>query len=220
MPWDLAVPLAAAGSGAAWARLAAVRAADGARAGSTALPLLAGVAAAGMALAAYDLLARAGLAVAWETVVAGGGVGVAAALAIGLVEEGAKLAGLLLVAERPSSRRAALASAVGVAAGFAAVETALTLRGAPPAAALARAAFGPVAHALLALPLAAGVAAAGHRPPVRALLLGAALAGAAALHAVGDLALARAGGGRLAYAAALAAPAVALFAAARARRRK
>jgi hypothetical protein len=217
VPWDLAIPLAAAGSGAAWAHAAAVRA-GGVDGGSTALALLAGVAAAGLALVGYDAAAALGVRLAWEAVAAGGAGGIASAAAIGLVEEGAKLAGLLLVAPRGASRSAALAACAGVAAGFAGVEAVVTLAGDTSAAALARVALGPVAHALLAVPLAAGVAASG---PTRwrRLALPAALAASAALHAAGDLGLALSGFGRAAYAAALAAPALALFASARGARK-
>jgi RsiW-degrading membrane proteinase PrsW (M82 family) len=214
MPWDLAVPIAAAGSSAAWARLAAVRAGV-ARGGATAVALLAGVASSGLALVAYDVAARLGLELRWDTVAAGGTGALLVAAAIGLVEEGAKLAGILLVVERGAARGAVLAAAVGVAAGFAALEALLTLHGEPPAPALARAAFGPVAHALLAVPLVAGVAArpAAGRP--RGLALAGALLASAALHAAGDVGAAAPGAGRLAYAAALALPAGALFLAAR-----
>lgn len=214
MPWDLALPLTAAGSGAAWARLATARAGC-ARTGSTGLALLGGVAAAGLALAAYELGARLGLDVRWDSVSAGGASALVAAAAIGLVEEAAKLAGILLVAERGAPRPSVLATAIGVAAGFAAVEAVVTLHGDASASALARAALGPVAHALLSVPLAAGVATATGRRTGRWLALPAALLVSAALHGAGDLGIAVRGAGRLAYAAALAAPALALFASAR-----
>jgi RsiW-degrading membrane proteinase PrsW (M82 family) len=214
--WDLALPLTAAGSGAAWARVAAARVGT-AGSGSTVLALLGGVAASGLALAVYEASARLGLAVRWDTIAGGGAAALGCAAAVGLVEEGAKLAGILLVLERGASRAAALASTAGVAAGFAAVEAIVTLRGEPPAPALARAALGPVAHALLSLPLAAGVSVAVGGRAWRWLALAASLAGAAALHAAGDLGIALRGAGRLAYAAALSAPALALFLAARRR---
>jgi RsiW-degrading membrane proteinase PrsW (M82 family) len=130
---------------------------------------------------------------------------------IGLVEEGAKLAGMLLAMDRRAGRPAAIATAVGVAAGFAAVEAIVTLRGEPSAPAFARAVLGPVAHALLSLPLAAGISTAATGQARRRLALAAALAAAAALHAAGDLGIALPGAGQLAYPAALAVPALALF---------
>jgi RsiW-degrading membrane proteinase PrsW (M82 family) len=214
VPWDLALPLTAAGSGAAWARLATARA-GGARSGSTALALLGGVAAAGLAVATYELSARLGLDLRWDSVTSGGATALVAAAAIGLVEESAKLAGILLVAERGAPRPSVLAASIGVAAGFAAVEAVMTLRGEPSASALARAALGPVAHALLSVPLAAGVAAATGSRTRRWHALPAALLASAALHGAGDLGVAVRGAGRLAYAAALAAPALALFGIAR-----
>ncbi len=214
MPWDVALPLAAAGSGAAWARFATARAGCGRR-GSTALALMGGVAAAGLAAAAYEAAARLGLDLRWDSVSAGGAHALLAAAAIGLVEEAAKLAGILLASERGAPRRSVLATAIGVAAGFAAVEAVLTLRGEAWASALARAALGPVAHALLSVPLAAGVAAATGGRTRRWLALAAALLASAALHGAGDLAIAARGAGRLAYAATLAAPALAVFATAR-----
>ena len=214
MSWDLALPLTAAGSGAAWAHLAARRA--GAARGAFALhALLGGAAAFGLALSAYDLAAMAGAEIRFERLARGDAGALVAALAIGLVEEGAKLAGLLLVVERGAGRRAVLAAAAGVAAGFAALEAILVLHGETSAPALTRAALGPVAHALLAAPLAFGVAAAMVRtrdpwaPIVPALLASAALHGAADL----SLALPRVGGAG--YAVVLAAPAVIAFARAR-----
>ncbi len=214
MPWDLALPLTAAGSGAAWARLATSRAGC-ARTGTTALALLGGVAAAGLALATYELSTRLGLDLRWQSLTVGGASALAAAAAIGLVEEAAKLTGILLVVEQGAPRRSVLATAIGVAAGFAAVEAVVTLRGEASAPALARAAFGPVAHALLSVPLAAGVAAATGSRTRGWLAVGAALLASAALHGAADLGIAVRGAGRLAYAAALAAPALALFASAR-----
>ncbi|HEX9051934.1 MAG TPA: PrsW family glutamic-type intramembrane protease, partial [Anaeromyxobacter sp.] len=179
--------------------------------GYTALALLGGVAAAGLALAAYETAARLGLDLRWDPVSAGGATALATVAAIGLVEESAKLAGILLVAERGAPRPTVLATSIGVAAGFAVVEAVVTLRGDASAHALARAALGPVAHALLSVPLAAGVAAGGGRGR-RCVGIGAALLASAALHGAGDLGIALRGAGRLAYAAALAAPALALFA--------
>jgi RsiW-degrading membrane proteinase PrsW (M82 family) len=216
MPWELALPLTAAGSGAAWAQLAARRAGHGR--GAFALhALLGGAAAFGLALCAYDLAAMCGAEVEWRQLARGDATALLAAAAIGFVEEGAKLAGLLLVVERGVRRSAVFAAAAGVAAGFAALEAMLVLHGQTSAPALARAALGPVAHALLAVPLAAGVAAAVERTtrawvPVLPALLASAL-----LHAVADLSLALPRVGGAGYAAALALPALAAFARARLR---
>ncbi len=218
MPWELALPLTAAGSGAAWAQLAARRAGEG-RGAFPLRALLGGAAAFGIALSAYDLAAAAGAELRFEGLAGGGAAALLAALAIGLVEEGAKLAGLLLAVERGLGRGAIAAAGAGVSAGFAALEAILVLHGETSAPAFARAALGPVAHALLAAPLAVGVAAAHARrarpwvPVVPALLASAVLHGAADL----SLAVPRVGGAG--YALALAAPAVAAFALARRGRR-
>jgi RsiW-degrading membrane proteinase PrsW (M82 family) len=208
--WNVALPLAAAGSGVAWAQIAARRTNVGAAFALRAL--LGGAAAFGLSAAAYDGFALAGLAVRWETVAGGGPASVLAALAIGAFEEGAKLAGILLVLDRRSRPGAVAAAAVGVAAGFSALEAVVVLGGEASAAALVRAALGPAAHALLAAPLALGIVAWGGRPGRRALALSIALAAAAALHGGSDLALAVPGVGPYGYAAALALPAFVLFA--------
>ena len=216
--WALALSVAAAGSGAAWARLAAVRAGER-RVGFVAHALLGGVAAFGLALAAYELATRAGVDVRWERLARGDVTAFLLAGAIGLVEEGAKLAGVLLVVERGVRTRAVLAVAAGVAAGFASLETIVVLGGEASTAAFARAALGPVAHALLAIPVALAVAPAlRSRRPAFALAMP--LAASAALHGAGDLSLALPGVGHAGYALALAAPAVVLFARARSRRRR
>ncbi len=211
MAWEVALPLTAAGSGAAWAQLAAWRAGHG-RAGITLRTLLGGAAAFGLALAAYDALALAGLAIRWQVLERGGGTSLLAALTVGLVEEGAKLAGILLVVERRFRPSAVTAAAAGVAAGFSALEALLVLGGEASSTALARAALGPVAQALLALPLALGVVAWRRRSVGGALALAAALLVSAALHGGGDLALALPAIGPWGYAAALLAPAFSLFA--------
>jgi RsiW-degrading membrane proteinase PrsW (M82 family) len=208
--WNVALPLAAAGSGAAWARLAARR--GNVRAAFAVRALLGGAAAFGLSVAAYDALALAGVAIRWETVARGGSASLLAALAIGLVEEGAKLAGILLVLDRRGRPGAVAAAAVGVAAGFSALEALVVLGAEASVVALARAALGPVAHALLAAPLALGIVAWRGRPGRRALALPVALAAAAALHGGSDLALAVPGIGPYGYAAALSAPALVLFA--------
>ncbi len=217
MAWELALPFAAAGSGAAWAQLAAHRA--GFRRAFALRALLGGAAAFGLAFAAYDLCELAGLPFRWERVLRGDATSVALAGAIGLVEEGAKLAGILLAVDRGYRWRSVLAASIGVAAGFAALESLLVLGGQPPAATLARAALAPVAHALLAAPLAFGVTAALGRRPFRWFALPAALLVSAALHGAADLSLALPDLGRVGYALALAAPALALFESARAQRR-
>ncbi len=211
MAWDLVLPLTAAGSGAAWAQLAAWRAGHG-RAAFTVRSLLGGAAAFGVALVGYDLAALAGMEVRWEALLGGGAPAVLAAAAIGFVEEAAKLAGILLVVERGFRPSAVTAASVGVAAGFSALEALLVLEGQSSAGALARAALGPVAHALLAVPLALGVVAWTSRAGRRAFALPAALAASAALHGAGDLALALPGAGAIGYALVLCTPALLLFA--------
>jgi RsiW-degrading membrane proteinase PrsW (M82 family) len=211
MPWELALPLTAAGSGAAWAHFAARRAGEGR--GALALrALLGGAAAFGIALSAYDLAALAGAEVRFERLARGDAGALLVALAIGLVEEGAKLAGLLLVVERGRGRGAVLAAAAGVAAGFAALEAILVLHGETSAVALARAALGPVAHALLAAPIALAVAAAQTRRSRPWAWIAPALLASVALHGASDLSLALPRVGSAGFAAALAAPAILAFA--------
>lgn len=217
MVWEIALPLTAAGSGAAWAQLAARRA--GFRRAFALRALLGGAAAFGLAFVAYDLCDLAGLAVSWERILRGDATSFALAGVIGLVEEGAKLAGILLAVDRGYRWRAVLAAAVGVAAGFAAFEALLVLHAQPSATSLAHAALAPVAHALLAMPLAFGVTAALGRRPHRWVAIPAALIVAAALHGAADLSLALPDVGRAGYALALAAPALALFETGRAQRR-
>jgi hypothetical protein len=110
-----------------------------------------------------------------------------------------------------------LASAAGVAAGFAALEALVSLSWAAWApAAIARVAFAPVAHGLLAVPLALGVAAQLVEPgrPLRPLATG--LVASALLHANANLAVALPSGvGPVGVAAALLAPALLLHARAR-----
>jgi RsiW-degrading membrane proteinase PrsW (M82 family) len=214
--WDVALPITAAGSGAAWAGLAAWRAGER-QAGFTLRALLGGAAAFGLALLAYETASLAGVEVRWEQVARGDATSFLLAAAIGLVEEGAKLVGILLVVERGVRTRAALAASAGVAAGFASFETLVVLGGERTALAFARAALGPVAHALLVIPVALAVAPAlrSRRP---AALLALPLLASAGLHGGGDLSLALSGVGYTGYALALAAPALVLFARARRRR--
>jgi RsiW-degrading membrane proteinase PrsW (M82 family) len=213
--WILALSLTAVAAGAAWTRVAAARAGER-RVGFVVHALLGGAAAFGLALALYEAATRLGVEVRWEGLARGDAPAFLLAGVIGLVEEGAKLAGVLLVVERGVRTRTALAVAFGVGAGFSALETLVTLAAAPGAAALGRAALGPVAHTLLLVPAALAVAPAlrSRRP---ALALALPLAGSAALHGAGDLSLALSGVGYTGYALALAAPALVLFA--RARRR-
>jgi RsiW-degrading membrane proteinase PrsW (M82 family) len=216
-PWGALpiIPLACAASGVAWATLAAWRARES-PARLAARALLGGGAAFGLAFAAYDLVAVAGLDVRWDRIAAGDLEALALASCIGLTEEGAKLAGILLVVERRSRPSAVIAAAAGVAAGFAALEALVVLRGAVPFhVALARAALGPVAHATLAVPLAFGVAAALRPGGLAWALLVPALGASAALHAGADLSLAMPGSGRIAHAAVLLGPALWVFARAR-----
>lgn len=217
--WVFALFLTAAGSGAAWAKLAAWRA--GERTAAFVLhALLGGAAAFGLAIAAYEAATWAGVDIRWDRIARGDAAAFAFAAAVGLVEEGAKLTGLLLVLERGVRTRAALAAAVGVSAGFSALETLVVLGGESSGVAFTRAALGPVAHALLAVPFALSISGALHaRRP--ALVLAPALLASAALHGAGDLSLALPGVGHAGYAVALAAPALMVFArAARARRRR
>lgn len=214
--WDAALPLAAAGSGAAWAKLAAWRAGERTR-GFALRALLAGAAAFGLALLAYEAAALAGVEVRWDRLARGDAGAFLLAGAIGIVEEGAKLVGLLLVVERGVRTPAAVAATMGVAAGFASFETLAVLGTERSGLAFARAALGPVAHALLAVPLALALAPAlRSRRPASTLAL--ALLASAALHGAGDLSLAMSGVGLVGYALALAAPALMLFARARRRR--
>jgi RsiW-degrading membrane proteinase PrsW (M82 family) len=209
------VPLACAASGVAWALLAAWRARESPTR-LAARALLGGAAAFGLAFAAYDLAAMAGLDVRWERIAAGDLEALALAALVGLTEEGAKLAGLLLVVERRSRPAAVIAAAVGVAAGFAALEGLLVLRGAAPLrVALARAALGPVAHVMLAVPAAFAVAAALRFRGRAWALLVPALGASAALHAGANLSLALPERGQLVHAAVLLGPALWVFARAR-----
>jgi hypothetical protein len=208
------VPLACAAAGVAWAALAAWRARE-APARLAARSLLGGAAAFGLAFAAYDLAALAGLEVRWERITAGDLPALALATFVGITEEGAKLVGILLVVERRSRPATALAAAVGVAAGFAALEGLHVLGGAAPLpAVLARSALAPVAHATLAVPLAFAVADLPRGPRAWVLLLPA-LGASAALHAGADLSLALPNGGRIVHAAVLLGPALWVFARAR-----
>ena len=213
-PPDLLLPLACVASGVAWASYAAWRAGEEARVAWRAL--LGGAAAFGIAVTGYDVAAAFGAPFEWERLVAAP-LPAAALLAggIGVIEEGAKLAGLLLVVERGWRARAVLCAALGVAAGFAAIEAFTTLHGSGSPVVLARAGLAPAAHALLAFPLALGVVAAARRGARAWPQVALGLVGSATLHAAGDLSLASGGAGRVGYALALLVPTLALFAVAR-----
>lgn len=209
----LALALAAVASGTAWAWIAAMRA--GERPLRFSLhALLGGAAAAGAGLAVYELATRLGVDVDWDRLYQHDRAALLLAGGVGLVEEGAKLLGVLLVVGRGVRTPAAVAASFGVAAGFSAIESFVNLAGIASVPAFSRALFGPVAHALLLTPAALAVAPALRSPsPARALALP--LGISAALHALGDLFLAAPPFGPLGYAATLAAPALVLYARAR-----
>lgn len=208
--FPLALPAACLVSGLGWALAAAWRGPGGTPRGAI-RPLLGGGAAFGMALGAYELLQAWGVEIRWEQVLAGGGGAVAVALAIGVVEEGAKLAAVILATTGPVRPGAVMRTTIGVAAGFAALESLLALAGVAPAVALARALLAPVAHAVLAAPLAFAVASAPRGARFRLGRLALGLAASAVLHAACDLSLAAPRFGRVGYAAALLAPALLVF---------
>ncbi len=212
-PHDVALAGVCATSWLAWAALGARRSPEGALR-TAARGLLGGAGAFGMALASYDLLKVCGAEVRWEEVAAGGGGAIIAAGTIGLVEETAKLAGILLALPRRFRPGGAMRITVVVAAAFAVLEAALTLRGAAPALAAARAFLAPVAHAILAAPLGFATAA-GARRRAGWFWLAPALVASAGLHALGDLSLADPRMGSAGYAAVLLAPALAVFLGAR-----
>lgn len=193
--------------GLAWVVLVARRAPEGTvRAGARAVA--GGAVAVATAWWGYTVLERSGVQVSWTELTAGGRGGAAVAVAIGFVEESAKLLGLAVASlgRRPPRRGELLRRILGVSAVFASLECAFTLGEAGAGVILVRAAFAPVAHAALALPL--GLAIAGGTLSLRWALP--ALAAAVVLHGASDLALAIPSVGRLGYAAVLCAPAVAL----------
>jgi hypothetical protein len=197
-------------SGAGWALAAAWR--SGRRVGDVAgRGLLGGVAAAFVASAGYDLLAWAGLEVTWQRLAALDRASLGAAALIGLVEEGAKAAGLLLAIEAGWPRRAVGRAAVGVCAAFAAVEAAFTTHGMGISPVLgARVALAPFAHALLFAPVGFAIAAGAQRGGRRWAWLAPAFLASALLHGAGNLSLALPRFGQLGYAAALLVPLVGL----------
>jgi RsiW-degrading membrane proteinase PrsW (M82 family) len=209
------MPVLCAASAFAWASLAAWRAGVG-TSGFALRAVLGGAAAFGIAFASYDLAAASGIEVSWDRMLDGDLDALALAAGIGLVEEGAKLAGVLLVVGRGARTSVVLAAAAGVAAGFAGLEALFMLRGIGPSpVSLARVALGPVAHAALAVPLAFAVAV-GARGGGRAwLVLVPGVLASAALHGGADLSLTLPRLGAVAHAAVLAAPVLWAFARAR-----
>jgi hypothetical protein len=209
-PLHAALSLACVASGAGWALLAARG--SGRRVADLAGRALAGgVAAFFVASAGYDLLAWAGVAITWQRLVALDAGSLAAAVAIGVVEEGAKAAGLLLVVGHGWPRRVVGRAAIGVCAAFAAVEAAATMHGLPLSPLLGlRVALAPFAHALLFVPVAFAVAAGSARGGRAWRWLAPALAAAALLHGASNLALAVPRFGPLGHAAALLVPVAAL----------
>lgn len=212
--WAALLSVVAMGSGAVFARVAALRAGER-RLVFAVRALLGGAAAFGFAQIAFDVAPLLGLGAWWHHLALGDAAALRTAAVIGVVEEGAKLAGLLLAAHRGVRTRAAVATGFGVAAGFSTLEAIASLAGDASASAFTRAALGPVAHGLLLVPAALAVAPAlrSRRP---ALALALPLAGSAALHAASDLSLVVWRGYTAGYAAALIAPALLLFARARA----
>jgi RsiW-degrading membrane proteinase PrsW (M82 family) len=196
--------------GAPWALAGSWRACGGTLSG-TARAALGGIAAAELAWLAYGVLELAGLGVRFELLERGDLRALGLAAIVGLVEEGAKLAGALI--SLPHARRDARERArivLAVAAAFATVEAVLVLPGAAWPVVVGRAAFAPVAHALLAVPVAlafAGAGAGGAAPKIAGGLFVAAL-----LHALGDFSLMRPPWGRAAFAATLLLPAIWLYA--------
>lgn len=173
--------------------------------------VLGGLAALGTASVAYGLIQLLGVEIRWERVASGAWPAVGFAAVIGLVEEGAKLTGIVLAV--PSrGKRHVLQTTAAVAAVFAIAEAAVAVRGASWPVALGRAALGPVAHAVLAAPMAVALVDAGPaRRSQRALRLLIAVGLAAALHGLGDWSVAHPRWGRLGFAAAMSAPALWLY---------
>ncbi len=199
--------------GAPWAVAGSWRAPDGTLV-RTARAALGGIAAAELAWAAFGLLEVAGIDVRFEWVARGDGRALVITMLIGLAEEGAKLAGAILAT--PPARchpRERFRMVLAVAAVFATVEAVLVLPGATWPVVLGRAAFAPVAHALLAVPVAFAFSAVGGAASFRGgAQLAAALLASALLHAFGDWSVARPAWGRVGYAVTLLLPALWLYA--------
>jgi len=203
--WAICIAL-----GVSWVVLTQWRAPDGTlRAAARAA--LGGGAAFSLSLLAYGLLQRAGLAPTWEEVVRGGAGAVGAAVLVGLVEEGGKLAGAALAGrERPPRNESeALRYVAGVSSAFAALEAGLALAGVPWGLLVVRAAFAPVVHTMLAAPMAPALAPGSRR--VRLRRVGAGVAFAVWAHALGDWGVARGGEGLAAGALGASLPAFWLF---------
>lgn len=177
--------------------------------------VLGGLAALGTASVAYGLIQIVGVEIRWERVASGAWPALGFAAVIGLVEEGAKLTGIVLAVPSRGKRNVVQTTAA-VAAVFAIAEAAVALRDASWSVALSRAALGPVAHAVLAAPMAVAlVEVHPSRRSQRALRLLIAVGFAAALHGLGDWSVAHPRWGRLGFAAAMSAPALWLYVRAR-----
>ena len=204
--------------GAPWALAGSWRACGGTLS-RTARAALGGIAAAELAWLAYGVLELAGLGVRFEWLERGDFRALGLAAIVGLVEEGAKLAGALI--SLPHARCDARERArivLAVAAAFATVEAVLVLPGAAWPVLVGRAACAPVAHALLAVPVALALAGAGGASAGAAPKIAGGLFVAALLHALGDFSLMRPPWGRAAFAATLLLPAIWLYARGRAGR--
>jgi RsiW-degrading membrane proteinase PrsW (M82 family) len=200
-----------------WALAGSWRASDGTLC-RTARAALGGLAAGELAWLAYGLLDLAGLGVRFERLEHGDLFALGIAAMVGLVEEGAKLAGALIALPRfPCDARDRFRIVLAVAAAFATVEAVLVLPGAAWPVLLGRAAFAPVAHALLSAPVALAFAGAGGSSARTASRVAGGLLAAAALHALGDFSLTQLAWGRAAFAATLLMPAIWLYARGRAR---
>ncbi len=206
---------ACAALGAAWVLVASWRAESGTM--PTALRgLFGGLGALGTASIGYGVMQIAGCVVRWEWIAKGAWPALGFAGLVGLVEESGKLAGIALAV--PATRQAwrapsLMRTTAAVAAVFATAEAVMTLRGASWPLALGRAAFAPVAHAVLAAPMAIALAEAPFTSRWRvAARVAAALSVAALLHGLGDWSVARPGWGRWGFAAALLAPTLWLYA--------
>lgn len=180
--------------GLAWVVVTQWRA-PGGTARAVARTALGGAAAFALSLLCYGLLQRAGLAPTWEEVVRGGAGAVGAAVLVGLIEEGSKLAGAALAGEHPARRHEwdALRSIAGVSSAFAALEAGLVLADVPWGLLLVRAGLAPVVHTMLAAPMAPSLAPGATRTRIRRASAGVAFAVWA--HALGDWGIARGGAG-------------------------
>lgn len=203
LPW-LAACVALGG---AWIALATGRG-RGRRLDAALRGLLGGLAAFGAAMAGYDVLQLAGVTLDWGLITGGTWAAAGLALLVGLLEEGAKLIGVVLAAPPWRDRSpGVLRTSLAVVSVFAVAEAALALQGAGWAVGLTRLAFGPVAHAALAAPFAVVLSERDRGGRGRlALRLAVALVAAASLHGFGDWSVAHRGWGRLAFAVSLLAP--------------